>query len=100
MRRDCPSLRREPIRRSLNDSFVNSPLISLTKDCSTPVQNVPASSKLNNDISLFGDVSDVDLDIIDSVISSRKVTLPSDVIPSCISPRMTEPMEPQLTDLI
>ena len=72
MCRDCPSLRREPVRCSLNDSFVNSPLISLTKDCSTPVQNVLASGKLNNAISLFGDVSDMDLDIIDSVISIRK----------------------------
>ena len=41
----------------------------------------------------------MDLDIIDSVISSRKVSLHSDVIPSSISPRLPELRDTPLTDL-
>ena len=100
LRRECPSLRHRPINRSLTDSFVNSPIISIAKDCSTPVQNVSSSGQLNNAITLFGEVSDLDLEIIDSVISSKKVTLPSDVTPPRNPPRELDLFEPPLTDLI
>ena len=72
---DCPSFRKRVVKRSLTDSFINTPLISPSEDCSTPVQNVSSTAQLKNAITLFGEVSDLDLDIIDSVISSKKILL-------------------------
>ena len=45
-------------------------------------------------------MSDLDLEIIDSVISSKKVILPSDFTPPRNPPREPDLPEPPLTDLI
>ena len=98
MCRDYPSFRRGPVKRSLTDSFVNSPIIPPSVDCSNPVQIVSSSGQLNNAISLYGEVSDLDLDLIDSVISSRKAPLPSDFISSHTPPKEPDRLDPPLTD--
>ena len=98
LRRDCPSFRRGVVKSSLTDYFIKSPLLSPSKDLSTPVQNVSSPSRLKNAISLFGEVSDIDMDIIDSVISSKKAPFPSNFTPSLSPPKDPNRMDPPLFD--
>ena len=98
LRRECPSFRRGVVKRSLNDSFIKSPILSPSQDCTTPVQNVSSHGHLKNVISLYGEVSDLDLDIIDSVISSKKAPLPSDFTPSLSPPKDPNQLNPPLSD--